>query len=785
MSEIENFPITAYLDEICQKLKSSQSHSLVLTAETGAGKSTIVPLALLKAFSGQILMLEPRRLAALAVAGRVAHLLGEDCGQTAGYVMHLEKNVSPKTRFTVMTEAVLTKRLLDDPALEGVSVVVLDEFHERSVNADLALCFLKEALTLRDDLYVLVMSATIDSSSVATYLGNAQNPAPVVEVPGRVFPIEFAYERNFSVADAVRQELKNTNGRGTILAFLPGIAEIRKTQSELLSSPCADSADICILHSSVSFDEQRKILSPGHLAAKRRVILSSAIAETSVTVPDVTVVIDSGLMRINRMNVAAGMESLVTEKESMFSAKQRAGRAGRTGPGKCIRLWAENDVLPERTPPEILRCDLAQVVLECADWGVTDKKDLDWLDAPGANPWNAAQEFLQSLGCLGADKRITDVGRAALTMGLSPRLACVALAGKAENVLAYSSYCKAPAYLQKRFVSDLERRKALCPYTSAMDLYFKTVRAVNEPLLAGYPDRLARLDGDDGCYKFPSGRVASLTIEERNNHTGFPEWILAPEVNAGEYKGTIYNWKPVAQETVNAFLSGRTETKTTAFFTDRSHSHIKKMKQTCYGKIVLSQVPVSASPADFAEALCSLVEAQGLDALPLNAEAKLLLLRYKFYCEHKAGEKEKNLALSVREWLPPFVTAASITEHAVLEALRYELNARELDEHVPVQITLSNGKRFTLVYEAVTMQDGKQIVRPVLEVIIQRLFGCFATPRVMGVPVLLKLLSPARRPLQVTDDLEHFWGTTWTEICKEMKGRYPKHNWDYRVIENE
>ncbi|MGI5107132.1 ATP-dependent helicase HrpB [Treponema socranskii] len=866
---VKQLPIAPYLDDICVSLKSSPSHSLILTAETGAGKSTALPLALLNHFSGKIIMLEPRRIAALSVASRVSTLLGEEVGKTAGYVMRLESRVSEAARFTVMTEAVLTRMLQDDLLLDGVSVVVLDEFHERSVQADLALAFLKETMQLRDDLYVVVMSATIDTASLSSYLAAGDEAAPVFSVSGRQFPVDVEYAGVVLPSDAVMRELRRRD-RGSILVFLPCIADIRKTAAEL-ERESAD-ADILILHSSIDFDEQKKVLSPPDDFSRRRVILSSSIAETSLSVPGVSVVIDSGLARINRMNASAGMEMLVTEIESVFSAEQRKGRAGRMQRGRCVRLWRENEVRAAETAPEIARTDLTELVLECAERGVYRRDALSWLTPPSAGAWKSAQKLLITLGCLREENRadaensvrITSRGKAALTLGLHPRLACVALSAlRVENagestekenglskkergglsscaesalqcVLAYSPYADSPSALQKRFSSDLIKRLAKCasrfpdlcgnsgatvdcvraaaecsrslsgrkvPLANAGREYGfrisdgKAASAVL--LLAGFPDRIARLEGD-GTYRFPSGRVASLPKKERDAFRVFPEWIVAPVVDAGEKEGRIYRWEALSAEEAEAWLSGRSETYTETEFTEGTHS-LRKTEYTCFRKIVLSERRVAAQDEDFACAVCRAVEKNGIVRLPLGERAKAFLERARFYEAHtrafrtaeggdaaSAGgthtiekSSEDNLIKTVREWLPPFLTGTVLRENAVYDALYYYLDGAKVDKNVPQTIALPNGKSCTLLYVAAA--DGT--VRPTIEIIVQRIFGCFETPCVMGVPVLFKLLSPARRPLQITDDLAGFWSGAWPEICKEMKGRYPKHNWDYRVLE--
>ena len=867
---VNRLPIAPYLDDICVSLKSSASHSLVLTAETGAGKSTALPLALLNHFAGKIIMLEPRRIASLSVASRVSTLLGEEVGKSAGYVMRLESHVSKATRFTVMTEAVLTRMLQDDLLLDGVSVVVLDEFHERSVQADLALAFLKETMSLRDDLYVIVMSATIDTAALSSYLSLGGEASAVFAVPGRQFPVDVEYAGAVVPSDAVMRELR-TRERGSILVFLPGIADIRKTAAEL-ERESAD-ADILLLHSSIDFEEQKKVLSPPENFSRRRVILSSSIAETSLSVPGVSVVIDSGLARINRMNVAAGMEMLVTETESVFSAEQRKGRAGRMQRGRCVRLWRENDVRVAETAPEIARTDLTELVLECAERGVYRRDALSWLTSPSASGWKSAQKLLIMLGCLSlgdeadaeSSVRITSLGKAALTLGLHPRLACVALSalrgGKVgeratqknvlpkkeressvscaeaalQCVLAYSSYADSPECIQKRFCADLIKRLVKCasrfpelygnsdsiaacapaaecsrpvsertpPFANAETVLDFRTRAAGVSsavlLLAGFPDRIARLEGD-GTYRFPSGRIASLPKKERDAFRVFPEWIVAPVVDAGEKEGRIYRWEALSWEEAEAWLSLRSETYTETEFAERTHS-LRKIEYTCFGKIVLSKKYVAAQNADFVSAVCTAIEKNGIAWLSLGERAKAFLARVRFYEAHTASirtadggtersvdetrtivkSSEENLIKTVREWLPPFLTGTVLRENAVYDALYYYLDGAKVDKNAPQTIALANGKSCTLLYEAAA--DG--VIRPTIEIIVQRIFGCFETPRVMGVPVLFKLLSPARRPLQITDDLAGFWKGTWPEICKEMKGRYPKHNWDYRAVEKE
>ncbi len=837
--QIKSLPIFPHLGEICAELKSSPSRFLILTAETGAGKSTAVPLALLEEFPKKILMLQPRRLAAVNVANRVAELLGERVGQTAGYKVFLENKTSDSTRLEVMTEAILTRRLQADPSLEDASVVVLDEFHERSINADLALAFLKEAMQLRDDLFVIIMSATIDARRIARFCGTktdskAITPAPVLEIPGRTFPVQFFYKPELSVSAAVRWALSGlatdadgktgnagdtetasktkTAGR-SILVFLPGIYEINKTFSEL-SGEISLAVQIERLHSSVSFDEQKKILSPVAPGATR-VILSSSIAETSLTIPDVVCVIDSGLSRVSVMDNNVGATRLVTMPESEFSAAQRSGRAGRTQEGVCVRLWSQNEPRAKNPLPEILRSDLSELLLECAEWGSQDPAALEWLDPPAPASWATARELLQQLACLDKDGHITKLGRAALRLGIGPRLGCAAIYGGAAFVLPYSQYKDSAPALQKKFVLNLERRleeaggsdgSARIAGNPENGGRFLGLQKIPDPLLAGFPDRLAHRTADAGVYQFPSGRLAAL--KDYKGGLG-PEWIVAVEADAGSSQGAIYSYKALDSVQLEEWILSRAQKKVVCDF---ENGKVVKTEFTQYGKIVLSQKALKAGDEDIKSALCYSVQKNGFDSLPLDEKTKAFLVKRKFYEQASAagganGAGSGNLSLAndsssaagnlgqgtvppkrfdknwlsqnAAEWLAPFLTGNKINAQNVYDALYYFYDGSEVERKVPSKLELQTGRAVKVVYV-----DGEKVV-PTIEIIIQQIFGCFETPKVMGISVLLKLLSPARRPLQITSDLENFWQNTWPEICKEMKGRYPKHNWDYRVAEKE
>ncbi len=824
--DLSQFPITPYLDEICGALKGASSRFLVLTAETAAGKSTVLPLALLKNFHGKILMTEPRRIAVLGVANRLAELWDEGIpgmigrseqaactesdGQSSlsenplGYKIHLENKINKYTRLEVVTEAILVRQLQADPALENYNLVVLDEFHERSVNMDLALAFLKEAMLLRDDLYVLIMSATIDTEKLQSYLGEQ---VPVLKVPGRQFEVKVNYEPEISLAGAVKRAMSESEGN--ILVFLPGISDIRRAQSQLMetglfydkeAAVCDDDkekAELCILHSSISLEEQKRVIRPAVVehgkGLRQRVILSSAIAETSLTVPGVTTVIDSGLARVNRMDINTGMEKLTTEVESEFSAEQRKGRAGRICKGSCIRLWDKHDPRQKDFPPEILRADLVPLVLECSERGVYKVDGIDWLDKPSAAGWAESSALLRQLGMLRVDGRISEKGKVALTLGLHPRLAGIAIeafdaaSGRLSNegvrlLIKFGSYEKSPAELQQRFISDLERRLKACgDWKKAEDRNSLSELAEKEKspflILSGYPDRLAKRTSEVGLepaeYKFASGRQARLYSPNA------PLWLVAPDVLSKTADAVIFDFVELKEPKITEFLEKHCEIRQKSQFTQRT---LQKFEQKCYGEIILSSKKIPASQEDFAEAWVNQIKEKGLSCLPMDARLENFLLRAQFIEQQKGSGEVLEIRLQAQadQWLTPFLVGKKTLESAtVYDALYWYLNGSEIDKQAPEQLILENGRRCKVKYE-------KQAeIRPVIEIIIQRIFGCFRTPEICGKRVLLRLLSPASRPLQVTEDLEHFWTGAWVEICKEMKGRYPKHNWDYRQAEKE
>ncbi len=799
-TKIAEYPITPFLDNICESLKNSPSRYLILTAETAAGKSTVLPLALLEKFGGKMIMTEPRRIAVLGVANRVGELWEAVCDgvpDEVGYKIHLENKITKNTRLEVVTEAILVRQLQNDPALESYNVVVLDEFHERSVNTDLELAFLKEAMQLRDDLYVIIMSATIDTDRLQKYLGG---DTPVMKIPGRQFPVQVKYETGKSVCSVVKSSLEGP-AENNILVFLPGISDIRKAQDELLATGLFDNDsdnELCVLHSSITLQEQKRIITPPREGerTKRRVILSSAIAETSLTVPGVTTVIDSGLARVNRLDLNTGMEKLTTQTESEFSAEQRKGRAGRLCEGTCIRLWNQHDARIKDFPPEILRADLVPLVLECSERGVYKVDGIDWLDAPSQAAWEESKALLIALGMIGTDGRITPKGKAALTLGLHPRLAGIALAGyQNENLtgeardllINFGSYAHSSSDIQKRFINDLERRLKACAYKTDFD------DTKDFLILCGYPDRLAKRTSEPGKdpaeYQFAGGRQALFFTQNAQNDSSIkknyaakhyaPLWIVAPEVVSGDKKAVIHDFVELPESQITEYLDKHSQIKQVCSF---ENGNLQKTERKCFGKLVLSSKKLPTTNEDYAQAWLTEISEKGIDCLPTDAKVERLLVRTEFVEQQNGTDKadglNERLRTTASEWLIPFMAGKTqLTAATVYDALYWFLNGAETDRLAPETITLENGRRVKVKYE-------KQAeIRPVIEIIIQRIFGCFTTPQICGKKVLLRLLSPASRPLQVTEDLENFWTGAWVDICKEMKGRYPKHNWDYRVVE--
>jgi ATP-dependent helicase HrpB len=814
-----DLPLVPFLPQISSRLDARGV--LALTAEPGAGKSTLVPPFLMDApwLKGRkILMLEPRRLAAVAIASRIAELLGEQVGQRAGFRVRTAVRVSRDTRVEVLTEALLTRMIQQDPLLEGVGLVIIDEFHERSIHADLALALALEVRRARRDLAILVMSATLETEGVSRLLDPGGDPSTILRCPGKSFTVETVHRAPASArsggweegfADGVAGMLDHAEG--DILAFVPGAAEIRRVAGRL-GGLLTGRAEVLGLHGLMPLEEQRRIAGGRGAGASglRRVIVSTSIAETSLTVPGVRAVADSGWSRLSRFHPVTGLDRLVTERVSQSSADQRRGRAGRLGPGLCVRFWSESEKILPRTDPEILRSDLSGLVLECALWGVKDPGGLAWMDEPPAAAWLQAWEVLRMLGLV-TDSGPTDLGRTVAGLGLPPRLGVLVVRGRESGSPVIAAACA--ALLEERDSSgisgdpDVRPRLELLRLTGGGgggDRWCRTVRTEMERILRrtggqgtgsgwseqeearvgdllayGFPDRLARRE-PDGTYRLVTGRMARFAGAGRGAQVHVASraaapWIVAMDADAGETAGLIRLAAPVAAEKVEALLASVTDETLEV----RWEGLVPKgyMVRRA-GRITLTERPARPAPAQVRDSFRARLEQQGAGILPWNETCRALLARMRFFAQARpeAGLGDlSDAALAARsaEWLEPFLKLDGgqvLSAERLRAALQGVLgsHAGRFHSETPESITLPTGGKRRIDYSG----DA-----PSVEARIQEVFGLSESPRVCGVPLTFRLLSPARRPLQVTRDLAGFWRSTYAEVRKEMRGRYPKHYW--------
>jgi len=832
----------------------------VLIAPPGSGKTTRVPLALLDQpwLEGRrIVMLEPRRLAARAAARHMASLLGERVGETVGYRVRLDTRVGPRTRIEVVTEGVLTRMLQSDPTLEGYGVVVFDEFHERSLHADLGLALTLQARELlREDLRVLVMSATLDGGAVAGLLGagpraasaarsdgavasragaqagaggrgGAGGAAPVIRAEGRVFPVDTRYlgrsdrrggDITGDVARAVVRALAEEDG--DVLVFLPGVAEIRRVESLLGEAGLPGEVRVLPLYGDLPEDAQDRAIAPAR-AGERKVVLATSIAETSLTIEGVRVVVDSGLMRVPRFSPRTGMTRLETVPGSRASAEQRRGRAGRLGPGVCYRLWteAEEAERPEHRAPEILEADLAPLALELAAWGVGDPGELRWLDPPPAAAYSQARELLRWLGALDADGGVTEHGRRMAELGLHPRLAhmvlrgveaghgavacdVAALLGGRDILRREDGPAEADLRLRLEVLAEARRtgrpprrwrghdvheggcgralreaahwRKALGVRVEAGD-----VDAAGFLLAFAFPDRLGRRRaGGAGRFLLRNGRGAALPESEPLAHA---EWIVAAELNDVGREGRILLAAPLEATDLQAAFGDQIVREESVAW-DAAVRAVRARRRERIGAIVVREATAEApDPEAVRAALLAGIREEGLGVLAWTPEAERVRARMRFMAHLEPGwpdVSDEGLLASLEEWLGPYVDGVTRADElkrldvaAILLGLLPWDRRQRLDAWAPDRIEVPSGSKLRIDYT-----DPEA---PVLAVRLQEVFGWTRTPHVAGgrVPLTLHLLSPAQRPVQVTRDLESFWRTTYFEVRKDLKGRYPKHHW--------
>ena len=821
--------ISLPIDEVLPALRQAlrERHEAVLEAPPGAGKTTRVPLALLNEpwLAGQkIVMLEPRRLAARAAAERLASELGEKVGETVGYRIRLDSKVGPNTRIEVVTEGILTRRLQHDPALEGVGLLIFDEFHERSLDADLALALSLNGRELfRDEqpLKLLLMSATLEGERLSSVLDNA----PVVRSEGRMYPVALRWGRPFVPGEFIEPRVVQTvldainDESGSLLVFLPGQAEIRRVNQQLAEA-LGSRSDIllCPLHGELDLAAQRAAIEPA-ASGVRKVVLATNIAETSLTIDGVRVVIDAGLARVPRFDPGSGMTRLDTQRISRASATQRAGRAGRLEPGVCYRLWSEDQhaQLAAYGSAEILQADLAGLALQLARWGVTPH-ELVWLDVPPAASYAQAQQLLERLGAL-SNGKLTPHGEAMAELPAHPRIAHLLLRGQALGLADMA--CDVAALLGERDIlrgagADVHSRLALLSGESRAArggqggvqggvqrakqlarqyrgmLRGKATQPVADPdhprwlgalLALAYPDRVAQQRKSGGAeYRLANGRAA--LFGEVDGLMKQP-WLVIADLGSrqGQREERIYLAAEFDPVLLDGVLSEQVSVVDQLDWDERE-GVLRAERQRKVGELVLSHEPLTGlDEAARTQALVSLVRRKGLELLPWTPElrqwqARVALLRQLDIESQGQSEwpdvSDAALLATLEEWLAPYLGRVTRLSHfanldlssIVRNVLKWPLPQR-LDELAPHHITVPSGSSVRLDYSEHP---------PILAVRLQELFGLSDTPRIAGgrQTVKLHLLSPARRPVQVTQDLANFWRSTYAEVKKDLKGRYPK-----------
>ncbi len=825
-------PIESAVPELRQTL--ADGRNALLTAPPGAGKTTYVPLALLDEpwLAGRkVIMLEPRRLAARAAAHRMAGSRVETIGQTVGYRIRLDSKVGPDTRIEVVTEGVLTRLLQQDPSLSGYGIVLFDEFHERSLHADASLALCLEAQRLfRPDLRLLVMSATLDCASVATILGGA----PVISCEGRQHSVTTHYldralprERSIGrpLEDAVVHRIRRALAEetGSLLVFLPGMAEIRRVERRLRE--CALPPDVLLapLHGELPQEEQDQAIAPAP-PGRRKIVLATAIAETSLTIDGIRVVIDAGLMRLARFDPRSGLTRLDTIRVTQDSAEQRRGRAGRLEPGACYRLWtaAEQNTLAPRRPPEILDADLAPLVLDLAVWGTGDPRELSWLDPPPPGAVAQARELLTRLEALDAEGRATELGTRMAGLALHPRLAHMIL--KAIPLDLGSLACDLAALLSERDVlrgpaasrnADLRLRLDALHGQRELVGEMTVDRATRQRMLrtaeqwrtrlhlqrspqgprgradsirlgallaSAYPDRVAqRQPGHERRYRLANGRGAAFA--EPQPLSAEPYLVVA-DLDGSTPWARIFLAAPTSLEELEACWAHQIEEREVVEWDDRAQA-VRARRRRTWGELVLRDQPISRpDPMKVTALLLQGIGRQGLECLAWTND--LAQWRARVACLRRLEGAASNwpdlsddaLRDTLEEWLGPYLNGLTRIDQvrrldlaSPLHALLNREQQRQLDRLAPTHVTVPSGSRVRLDYEA-----GEA---PVLSVRLQEMFGCRETPRIAGgkAAVTVHLLSPAGRPVQVTQDLASFWRSGYPEVRKDLRGRYPKHAW--------
>ncbi len=796
----------------------NKTNRAVLQAPPGAGKTTTVPLWLLQLKdlgSKKIVMLEPRRLAARAAARRMADLLGEQVGETVGYRIRLDKAVSAKTRIEVVTEGILTRRLQEDPELEDIGVVIFDEFHERNLQTDLGLALTRQSQEiLREDLKLVVMSATLDADRVAQLLDDA----PVITSEGRQFPVETRFmDRPFkgrlegALASWTEEIVKEETG--DILVFLPGAGEINRAMSALSSFAKAQNIALLPLFGNLSQKDQDRALFPDK-EGRRKIVFSTDIAETSLTIEGIRIVIDAGLGRNPRFDPNSGMSRLETKRVSRASADQRRGRAGRLGPGICYRMWtkAEDRGLIPHSEPEIAVADLSSLTLELAKWGVTEINELNWMTEPPSGLVGQARDLLHSLGALDKTNSITKLGQKIVRLPLHPRLARMIV--KAEEIGEAGLACDLAALLSERdFLkserdspnSDIrarleilnkarssgrERVETRQVLKSANDLRkrFKVSKqsgalgSVGTVLAFAYPDRIGELRKNSLTnYRLSGGRGATLLNNDKLQ--GEPYLVVADLDGKGR-DARIYLAAAIRYQELMAQFEGDIKTEVRVFWDDVKE-RIIALEETKIGALVLDEKRVKTpDPDDIAKAILDVIRNKKMRILPWDKGSHSLIQRVAFAKYHDneitnwPDLSESWLLENLENWLLPYLAGKQSLaglqdlklDEILLSLLDWEQQSR-LKSFAPARITVPTGSSVRL--------DYSDIHAPVLAVRLQEMFGQADVKKVAGgkVPISIHLLSPARRPAQITQDLAGFWKNTYADVKKDLKGQYPRHYW--------